>query len=89
MHGRDGTAWDWTPLRAALAEAGFRPVLGVDDRYVEAGLDELDAEVARISLLAMATSGTDAVHLVGHGLGGVVASSSRPLARSRGSRPQR
>ncbi len=72
VHGRAGTAWVWTPLRAALGQAGFRPVVGVDDRYVEAGLDELAAEVARHSFLAMADSGTSAVHLVGHGLGGVV-----------------
>jgi hypothetical protein len=72
VHGREGTAWVWTPLRAALGQAGFRPVLGVDDKYVEAGLDELAAEVARRSFLAMAASGTGAVHLVGHGLGGVV-----------------
>ena len=72
VHGREGTAWVWTPLRAALGQAGFRHVVGVDDEYVEAGLDELAAEVARRSFLAMAASGTDAVHLVGHGLGGVV-----------------
>lgn len=72
VHGREGTDWVWTPLRAALGEAGFRSVVGVDDEYVEAGLDELAAEVARRSFTAMATSGTDAVHLVGHGLGGVV-----------------
>ena len=67
-----GTDWVWTPLRAALGQAGFRPVVGVDDRYVKAGLDELAAEVARHCFLAMADSGTSAVNLVGHGLGGVV-----------------
>lgn len=72
VHGRVGTAWVWTPLRAALAQAGFGDLVGVDDTYVEAGPDSLAAEVAHRSLCAMAACGADAVHLVGHGLGGQV-----------------
>src|SRR4029450_8095327 len=71
VHGRAGTAWLWTCLRAALADAGFSHVVGIDDTCVEAGLDEIAAEVARLSFVAMAASGSPARHLVGHGLGGV------------------
>jgi hypothetical protein len=72
VHGQAGTAWVWTPLRTALGDAGFSHVVVIDDAYVEAGLEGLAAEVTRRAFVAMMASGTDAVHLVGHGLGGVV-----------------
>jgi pimeloyl-ACP methyl ester carboxylesterase len=81
VHARAGTAWVWTPLRAALGDAGFSHVVGIDDGCVDAGLDEIAAEVARLSVLAMAVSDAHAVHLVGHGLGGVAV--DRLAARGR------
>jgi len=72
VHGRGGTARVWTPLRAALGDAGFNQVVGLDDTQVCLDLDTVATEVARRAFVAMAASGSDRVHLVGHGLGGVV-----------------
>ena len=72
VHGRVGTARVWRPLRAALGDAGFNHVVGLDDTHVGQDLDDVAAQVARRAFVAMAASGTDRVHLVGHSLGGVV-----------------
>src|SRR4051794_13312641 len=87
-HGRQGTSWVRTSRHATRGQVGFRPVAEVDDTYVEAGPDELAAEVARHSFLAMEASGTGAVHLAGPGPGGVVVGlSQHPAAAGTFARP--
>jgi pimeloyl-ACP methyl ester carboxylesterase len=62
----------WTPLRRALAEAGFGHIVSLN--YNSLATDPLDvsAELTRQALRTLAATGAPRVHLVGHSLGGLI-----------------
>src|SRR3954447_9871210 len=57
VHGRRDTSWVRASLHGTQGQVGFRPVAEVDDTYVEAGPDELAAEVEHHSFLAIEAGG--------------------------------
>lgn len=73
IHGYAGTESVWGPLRRALAAAGFGHVVSLSYNSFATDPARLGAEVAAQAHLAMAATGSDGVHLVGHSLGGLLA----------------
>jgi pimeloyl-ACP methyl ester carboxylesterase len=72
VHGYAGTGSVWTPLRRALAEAGFGHIVSLTYNSVAADPVAVSAELTRQALRAIAATGAPRVHLVGHSLGGLI-----------------
>jgi len=72
VHGYAATESVWTPLRRALAEAGFGHIVSFNYNSFATDPAALSAELTRQGLLALATTGAPRVHLVGHSLGGLI-----------------
>jgi pimeloyl-ACP methyl ester carboxylesterase len=62
----------WTPLRRALAEAGFGHIVSLTYNSFAADPVVVAAELSRQALRAIAATGAPRVHLVGHSLGGLM-----------------
>jgi len=73
IHGYAGTESVWGPLRRQLAAAGFGHVVSLSYNSFATDPVRLGAEVAAQAELAIAATGADGVHLVGHSLGGLLA----------------
>jgi pimeloyl-ACP methyl ester carboxylesterase len=80
VHGYAGTGSVWTPLRRALAEAGFGHVVSLNYNSFAADPMAVSAELTHQALRALAAAGAPRVHLVGHSLGGLIVCCA--LARS-------
>jgi pimeloyl-ACP methyl ester carboxylesterase len=72
VHGYASTEFVWTPLRRALAEAGFGHLVSLDYNSFATDPVAVAAELARQALGALAATGAPRVHLVGHSLGGLI-----------------
>jgi len=73
VHGYAATESVWTPLRSALAEAGFGHIVSLTYDSLAADPAAVSAELTRQALQAAAAAGAPRVHLVGHSLGGLIA----------------
>jgi pimeloyl-ACP methyl ester carboxylesterase len=72
VHGYGATESVWTPLRHALAGAGFGHIVSVSYNSVLADPAAVTAELTEQGLRAAAAVGAERVHLVGHSLGGLI-----------------
>jgi pimeloyl-ACP methyl ester carboxylesterase len=72
VHGYAASESMWTPLRRALAEAGFGHIVSVSYNSFATDPAAVTAELADQGLRAAAAAGTPRVHLVGHSLGGLI-----------------
>ena len=72
VHGYAATGAVWTPLRRALAEAGFGHIVSLTYNSFAADPVAVSAELTRQALRAIAATGAPRVHLVGHSLGGLI-----------------
>ena len=72
VHGYAATGSVWTPLRRALAEAGFGHIVSLTYNSFVADPVVVSAELSRQALRAIAATGAPRVHLVGHSLGGLM-----------------
>ena len=80
VHGYAATESVWTPLRCALAEAGFGHIVSLNYNSFATDPMAVSAELTHQALRALATTGAPRVHLVGHSLGGLIV--RRALAAS-------
>lgn len=76
VHGYAATESVWTPLRRALAEAGFGHIVSLNYNSFATDPVAVSAELARQALRALAAAGASRVHLVGHSLGGLIVRSA-------------
>jgi triacylglycerol lipase len=72
VHGYAASESVWTPLRCALAGAGFGHVISVSYNSFAADPAAVTAELTEQGLRAAAAAGASRVHLVGHSLGGLI-----------------
>jgi triacylglycerol lipase len=72
VHGYASNESVWTPLRRALAGAGFGHIVSVSYNSVLADPAAVTAELTDQGLQAAAAAGAPGVHLVGHSLGGLI-----------------
>ncbi len=72
VHGYAGSESVWTPLRHALAGAGFGHIVSLSYNSFAADPVALSAELTHQALRALAAAGTPRVHLIGHSLGGLI-----------------
>jgi pimeloyl-ACP methyl ester carboxylesterase len=72
VHGYAATEAVWTPLRHALAEAGFGHIVIVHYNSFATDPEAVSAELTHQALRALADAGAPRVHLVGHSLGGLI-----------------
>ena len=72
VHGYGATESVWTPLRGALAEAGFGHIVGFNYNSFATDPVAVSAELTRQALRALAAAGAPRVHLIGHSLGGLI-----------------
>jgi len=72
VHGYAATGAAWTPLRRALAEAGFGHIVSLTYNSFAADPVAVSSELTRQALAAIAATGAPRVHLVGHSLGGLI-----------------
>lgn len=72
VHGYAASDSVWTPLRCALAEAGFGHIVSVSYNSFAADPAAVTAELTEQGLQAAAAAGAPRVHLVGHSLGGLI-----------------
>jgi pimeloyl-ACP methyl ester carboxylesterase len=72
VHGYGATESVWTPLRRALAEAGFGHIVGFNYNSFATDPVAVSAELTRQALQALAAAGAPRVHLIGHSLGGLI-----------------
>jgi pimeloyl-ACP methyl ester carboxylesterase len=72
VHGYAGTEAVWSPLRDALSAAGFGHQVTVNYNSFSTDPVEVAAELAQQAHRALADSGAEKVHLVGHSLGGLI-----------------
>ena len=72
VHGYASTGSVWTPLRRALAEAGFGHIVSLDYNSFATDPVAVSAELTRQALRALAAAGAPRVHLIGHSLGGLI-----------------
>jgi pimeloyl-ACP methyl ester carboxylesterase len=80
VHGYAASESVWTPLRHALAAAGFGHIVSLTYNSFATDPETVSAELAHQALRALAATGAPRVHLVGHSLGGLII--HRALARS-------
>jgi pimeloyl-ACP methyl ester carboxylesterase len=72
VHGYASTESVWTPLRRALAEAGFGHIVSLTYNSFATDPAAVAAELTDQALRARAATGAPRVHLVGHSLGGLI-----------------
>jgi pimeloyl-ACP methyl ester carboxylesterase len=72
VHGYAATECVWTPLRCALAEAGFGHIVSVNYNSFATDPVAVSAELTHQALQALAAAGAPRVHLIGHSLGGLI-----------------
>jgi pimeloyl-ACP methyl ester carboxylesterase len=72
VHGFGATERAWTPLRRALAEAGFGHIVSLNYNSVAMDPVAVSAELTHQALRALAGTAARRVHLVGHSLGGLI-----------------
>ena len=72
VHGYAASESMWTPLRRALAGAGFGHIVSVTYNSFATDPAAVTAELTDQGLRAAAAAGTPRVHLVGHSLGGLI-----------------
>ena len=72
VHGYAATECVWTPLRGALAEAGFGHIVSVNYNSFATDPVAVSAELTHQALQALAAAGAPRVHLIGHSLGGLI-----------------
>ena len=72
VHGYAATESVWTPLRRALAEAGFGHIVSLNYNSFATDPVAVSAELTHQALRALAAAGAPRVHLVGHSLGGLI-----------------
>ena len=86
VHGYASTESVWTPLRCALAEAGFGHIVSLTYNSFATDPVAVSAELTHQALRAAAAAGAPRVHLIGHSLGGLIVRSA--LAASAALRSQ-
>ena len=72
VHGYAATESVWTPLRRALAEAGFGHIVSFNYNSLATDPVAVSAELTHQALRALAAAGAPRVHLIGHSLGGLI-----------------
>jgi pimeloyl-ACP methyl ester carboxylesterase len=72
VHGYAASEAVWTPLRRALAGAGFGHIISVSYNSFATDPEAVTAELTAQGLRAAAAAGAPRVHLVGHSLGGLI-----------------
>ncbi len=72
VHGYAATGSVWTPLRRALAEAGFGHIVSLNYNSFATDPVAVSAELTHQALRALAAAGAPRVHLIGHSLGGLI-----------------
>jgi pimeloyl-ACP methyl ester carboxylesterase len=72
VHGYAATESVWTPLRHALAEAGFGHIVSLNYNSFATDPAAVSAELTHEALRALAAAGAPRVHLIGHSLGGLI-----------------
>lgn len=72
VHGYGGTHIMWTPLREALESAGFDCLIALRYNASRLGIETVADLLVDRAKRAMAATGINRVHLVGHSLGGLV-----------------
>src|SRR5579864_1011786 len=72
VHGYASTESVWTPLRAALIEAGFGHIVSLNYNSFATDPATVSAELTQEALRAVAAAGAPRVHLIGHSLGGLL-----------------
>ena len=72
VHGYAATESVWTPLRRALAEAGFGHIVSLTYNSFAADPEAVSAELTDQALRALAATDAPRIHLVGHSLGGLI-----------------
>jgi pimeloyl-ACP methyl ester carboxylesterase len=72
VHGYGGTEAVWTPLRRALLEAGFGYLVSLHYNSFAADPAAVVAALETSTRRALAASGSNYVHLIGHSLGGLI-----------------
>ena len=72
VHGYAATECVWTPLRRALAQAGFGHVVSFYYNSFAADPAAVSAELTHQALRTLAATGAPRIHLVGHSLGGLM-----------------
>jgi len=84
VHGYAATECVWTPLRRALAQAGFGHIISLNYNSFAADPAAVSAELTHQALDTLAAVGAPRIHLVGHSLGGLIVrcalASSAPLS---------
>ena len=84
VHGYAATECVWTPLRRALAQAGFGHIISLNYNSFAADPAAVSAELTHQALETLAAAGAPRIHLVGHSLGGLIVrcalASSAPLS---------
>lgn len=86
VHGYASTESVWTPLRRALAGAGFGHIVSVSYDSLTADPAAVTAELTDQGLRAAAVAGAPRVHLVGHSLGGLIVRCALAASASLSSR---
>ena len=81
VHGYAGTEHMWSPLRAALARAGFDQVIALRYNTFRADIHRVADWLVEQAERTMTACGADGVHLIGHSMGGLVV---RDAVQSRG-----
>ena len=72
VHGYAATEGVWTPLRRALAQAGFGHVVSLNYNSFAMDPAAVSAELTDQALRMLAATGAPRIHLVGHSLGGLI-----------------
>jgi triacylglycerol lipase len=72
VHGYASNESVWTPLRRALAEAGFGYIVSLTYNSLAMDPVAVAGELTHQALRALAAAGAPRVHLVGHSLGGLI-----------------
>jgi pimeloyl-ACP methyl ester carboxylesterase len=76
VHGYAGSESVWTPLRRALAEAGFGHIVSLSYNSFATDPVALSAELTHQARRALAATGAPRIHLIGHSLGGLIVRSA-------------
>jgi pimeloyl-ACP methyl ester carboxylesterase len=72
VHGYASNESVWTPLRRALAEAGFGHIVSLTYNSLATDPVAVAAELTDHALRALAVTRAPRVHLIGHSLGGLI-----------------
>ena len=86
VHGYAASEAVWTPLRRALAEAGFGHIVSLTYNSFATDPGAVSAELTRQALRALTATGAPRVHLVGHSLGGLIVRRALAGSAALGSR---